>query len=74
MADPAKRRATYEVPIHARFGVPHVWLVDPLAQILEVCRLEGPRYSVLATWRGDAVVRADPFDAIELELCALWAR
>jgi hypothetical protein len=29
---------------------------------------------VLATWRDDAVVRAEPFDAIELELAALWAR
>jgi Uma2 family endonuclease len=63
-----------KMPIYAGFGVPQVWLVDPLAQILEVYRLEGPRYSVLATWRGDAVVRADPFDAIELELSALWAR
>ena len=29
---------------------------------------------MLATWRDDAVVRAEPFDAIELELAALWAR
>jgi Uma2 family endonuclease len=63
-----------KMPIYAALGVSHVWLVDPLAQILEVYRLEGPRFSLLATWRGDAVVRADPFEAIELELPALWAR
>jgi Uma2 family endonuclease len=63
-----------KMPICAGFGVSQIWLVDPLAQMLEVYRLEGPRYSVLATWRGDAVVRADPFDAIEIELAALWAR
>jgi len=25
-----------------------------------------------AVWRGDKVVRAEPFDAIELDLAALW--
>ena len=63
-----------KIPIYAGLGASYVWLVDPLTQTLEVYRLEGQRYLVLGTWRGDAVVRADPFDAIELELAALWAR
>jgi hypothetical protein len=29
-------------------------------------------WSILATHAGDEVVRAEPFDAIELELAALW--
>jgi hypothetical protein len=29
---------------------------------------------VVATYEGDAPVRAEPFDAIELELGALWRR
>ncbi len=29
---------------------------------------------LLATWRDDAHVRAEPFEAIELKLGALWAR
>jgi hypothetical protein len=68
MADPAKRRATYEDLLG------HVWLVDPLTRTLEAYRLEGDRWMLLATWRDDASVRAEPFDAIELELGALWAR
>jgi hypothetical protein len=36
--------------------------------------LPAERWSLLATWRDDALVRAEPFDAIELELDGLWAR
>jgi Uma2 family endonuclease len=63
-----------KVPIYARERVAHVWLVDPLVKTLEVLRLDGPSYRLVATWHGDAKVRAEPFDAIELELAVLWAR
>lgn len=62
-----------KVPIYAREGVAHVWLVDPLVQTLEVFRLDGETYRLIGTWRDDATVRAEPFEAIELELAALWA-
>ena len=63
-----------KVPVYARERVAHVWLVDPDLRTLEVLRLDGETYRLAHTWRGDAVVRAEPFDAIELELAALWAR
>lgn len=63
-----------KMTIFAREKVTHVWLVDPLAKTLEVFRLDGATYRVVRVWRDDAVVRAEPFDAIELELAALWAR
>jgi Uma2 family endonuclease len=62
-----------KLPIYARAEVRHVWLVDPLARTLEVLRLESGRWSILGTHADDARVRAEPFDAIELELGALWA-
>jgi hypothetical protein len=31
-------------------------------------------FRLLATWREEAVVRAEPFDAIALPLDFLWAR
>ncbi len=62
-----------KMDVYAREGVRHAWLVDPLAKLLEVWRLEGDKWLRLATSRGDALVRAEPFDAIELELGALWA-
>jgi Uma2 family endonuclease len=63
-----------KLPLYARERIPHVWLVDPLAQTLEVYRLDGHTYRLVATHGGAAAVRAEPFDAIELELGALWAR
>ena len=63
-----------KLPIYAREGVRHAWLVDPIARTLEVLRLEGPNWLLVGTWSGDVGVRAEPFDAIELELGVLWAR
>jgi len=63
-----------KLPVYAREGVAHVWLVDPLTCTLEVLRLDGATYRIIATWRGDAVARAEPFDAMDLELATLWAR
>jgi Uma2 family endonuclease len=63
-----------KMPLYALEKVRHLWLIDPLTRTLETYRLEGERWMLLATWRDDAFVRAEPFDAIELELAALWAR
>jgi Uma2 family endonuclease len=58
--------------ISSREAVPLAWLVDPLAHTLEVMSLEAGRWSQLCRYEGEAKVRAAPFDAIELELSALW--
>lgn len=64
-----------KMPIYATEKVVHVWLVDPIAKTLEVfCLGDERRWVVLGTWREEALVRAAPFDAIELELGALWAK
>lgn len=63
-----------KLPIYAREAVPHVWLIDPVAEVLEVFRLEQGRYTLLLTAGGDDAVPAEPFDAIELSLASLWAR
>jgi hypothetical protein len=55
-----------------REKVCHVWLLDPLRQSLEVLQLEGSSWSLIATHEGSPRVRAAPFDAIEVELGALW--
>ena len=52
--------------------VGHAWLVDPIERTLEVYRLENRRWTLLDTFTDDAVVRAEPFDAIELPLSVLW--
>lgn len=58
--------------IYAREGVAHAWLVEPLGQALEVLSLRSGQWERLSRHEGRANVRAVPFDAIELELGALW--
>lgn len=64
---------TDKMRIWAREEVSHVWLLDPVARTLEVLRREGARWLVLSTHRDADRVRAEPFDAIELDLSVLWA-
>jgi Uma2 family endonuclease len=47
-----------KLPIYAREGVGHVWLLHPLAQTLEVLRLEAQRWLLVATHEAEASVRA----------------
>ncbi|MFP2960713.1 Uma2 family endonuclease [Myxococcus sp. 1LA] len=58
--------------IYAREGVGHLWLVDPQARTLEVFRLSGGQWLEQGTWADDERVRAEPFEAMELELGVLW--
>jgi Uma2 family endonuclease len=60
--------------IYARESVRHLWFVDPIDRTLEIYRLVDGRWSLIESHTDDAVVRAEPFDAIELELAALWER
>ena len=62
-----------KLAVYAREGVPHAWLIDPIARTLEVLRLDGGRWAAVATHGGDDVVRVEPFADIDLELHALWA-
>lgn len=62
-----------KLPIYASQGVSHVWLVQPLQRTLEVLRREGARWLIVDVFADDAVVRAEPFDAIELNLSVLWS-
>lgn len=61
-----------KLDVYRREGVGHVWLVDPALHTLEVLRLDGATYRLLGTLSGEGMVRAEPFDAIELDLSALW--
>ena len=62
-----------KLPIYAREGVRHAWLVDPTARTLEGFRLDGA-WVLVGTWRDEAKVRLEPFDELELELGGLWAK
>lgn len=63
-----------KLAVYSRAGVNQVWLVDPGIQTLEILRLDGTTYRIVQVATGEACVRAEPFDAIELDLRALWQR
>jgi Uma2 family endonuclease len=58
--------------IYAREGVGHAWLLDPLERTLEVLRLDGGRWTILAVHTGAEAIRAEPFDEVAIDLASLW--
>lgn len=57
-----------------RHEMPHYWIVDPEHEILTVMRwTEGAYVRVLDAGVGD-VVRAEPFEAIEISIAELFGR
>lgn len=63
-----------KMKVYARERMPWLWLVDPIGKTLEVLNLDGATYRVVDVFSGEAPVRAKPFDAIELELTAVFRR
>jgi Uma2 family endonuclease len=61
-----------KLPVYARAGVIHVWLINPASRTLEVFRRSGTGWTLVATFAEDEVVRTEPFEAIELDLLLLW--
>lgn len=64
-----------KVPVFAREGISHVWLVDPEVRTIEVLRLRGATYELLGTWGGDeGPFVLEPFDAVPLPAAAFWGK
>jgi Uma2 family endonuclease len=63
---------TRKLPLYARHGIRHAWIINSALQTLEVYRLVDARWMLAQTFGGDAKVRAEPFDAIEIDLTLVW--
>ncbi len=68
----AKLDLVRKLPRYARAAVEHAWVIDPIHRTLEVFRNEHERWVLVDAFAGDDKIRAQPFEAIELELGALW--
>jgi len=64
---------TKKLGVYATAGVKHVWLLHPEFRTLEVLRLHEGRWLAIGIYADDEVIRAEPFEAIELSLTTLWA-
>jgi Uma2 family endonuclease len=63
-----------KMPRYAEAGVQHAWLVDPRARTLEVYAATSGRWHLVARHEGEGLVRAEPFEALEVDLGDLWVR
>ena len=66
------RDRTDKLEIYGAAGVGWVWLVNPAVQILEVLEKLDGGWALRTSFRGEARVRAPPFEAVELSLGDLW--
>ncbi len=62
-----------KLPMYARYGVGHAWLIDPQKQTLEAIALEQGNWRQLGTWHREQTIAVPPFDAVQLALHDLWA-
>ncbi|UQN13160.1 Uma2 family endonuclease [Methylococcus capsulatus] len=68
----AKKDRAIKLPLYARRGVGHAWLVDPQARILEGFELRDGSWLLLGIFKDDDPVRLTPFDAVTFSLADLW--
>ncbi len=61
-----------KLPIYAAHGIGHAWLVHPRRRTVEVFRLHEGKWLAVAAFQDDVTARIEPFDAIEIDLAALW--
>lgn len=70
----ARTDRAVKMPLYAREGVAHLWLVDPDPRTLEVYQLQNDtHWLLLTTLKADDPVQQPPFDAVSFSLASLWA-
>ena len=57
---------------YASIGVPEYWLIDAEARTLERLVLRENVYSIVEALEGDAVLRPESFEGLEIPLARLW--
>jgi Putative restriction endonuclease len=62
-----------KMPIYAREGVRHAWLIHPIRRTFELFELTANgHWTLMAVHQGSKRVRAEPFAAIEIDLGQLF--
>ena len=62
-----------KLPIYAREGIGHLWLIDPTDRSLEAFELHEGQWLLIANAKDDDPVSIRPFDAVTFSLGDLWA-
>jgi Uma2 family endonuclease len=62
-----------KMPVYQREGVSSAWIIDPRKCTLEVFHLGHGGWQLAACHVGNTVVRAEPYEAVPLDLGLLWS-
>ena len=68
----AKKDRAIKLPLYARRGVAHAWLVDPQARTLEGFELREGSWLLLDAYKDDDPICLAPFAAVTFSLAELW--
>jgi Uma2 family endonuclease len=61
-----------KLPLYARAGIPHVWLVDPDQKLVEVYETRDQKPTLIASAAELEVVALPPYLDLPIELASLW--
>jgi Uma2 family endonuclease len=61
-----------KLDLYHREAVSHVWLLSPPLRTIEVYRRNDLGWLRVATFGGEVLARVEPFDAVVIDLGALW--
>jgi hypothetical protein len=67
----SRPRSGAAIPLYAARGA-HLWLIEPVGARLEAYELVNAHWSWLGTWTDEREARIPPFDAVPLDLIAVW--
>lgn len=72
---PATRSKDREIkmPLYARYGVTHAWLLDPETRVIEVYELRDGAWAQPVIFGADDTVAAAPFDVARFRVAELWS-
>lgn len=71
-AGTARQDRVVKMPIYAKQGVKHIWLVEPVLRTLEVFENTSGGWLLLGAFENDDPISIAPFDAITFNLGVLW--
>ena len=63
---------TRKQEIYRLQGVPWLWFLDPVAHTIEVLSRGESAWMVAGTFGGEGEARIPPFDAVAIDVGALW--
>jgi len=68
----ASKDRELKMPVYARYGVAHAWIVDPRARTLEAYVLRDGEWALQARYEAAQTVCAAPFEAARFRVEELW--